>query len=601
MSGETMNRSVSSAKTRMTAPSVPLPHDPVQERIARERERLLGEAGLTPARVHHFRRPSERSFSKMERDHVTVLLGGLTARHDQLMAAGIGGLGYKTGQVPIPRKSDFQAGREYGNNGQCNPTYFTVGALINHLKRLRDEQGMSVEDILKGYAFLTAGSCGPCRFGMYEAEYRLALRNAGFDGFRVLVFQQDEGLRQGSAGDGMEWSADFFLALLNAVIMADLMNEVAYHVRPYEVEPGKTGKVLEKCLALCADRLRTKDRYKIPHRKLARVLSGLLPVCGADDTARFLEQIGSDHYTSAFEECAKMIDEEIEVDYTRPKPLVKITGEIWAQTTEGDGNFKMFSFLEKEGAEVLVEPITTWISYVVSQAKYREWDRHGLDDGEEMPGRWEIGRRLAHETKYRKKLLTLGLAQKILSHEFERLRVALGGTAHRLADQLELVRMAHPFYNSRATGGEGHLEVAKNIYYMNKELAHMVLSLKPFGCMPSTQSDGAQSAVITRYPDMNYLPVETSGEGDIGAYSRVQMALGEAKNKCKEEYKKAVAQTGYSLQQIREYVFRHRELRRPLKKIARHKGIRGRAANFILDVGFLMEANGIPKSVEGAP
>jgi len=38
--------------------------------------------------------------------------------------------------------------------------------------------------------FFTAGACGPCRFGMYEAEYRLALRNAGFDGFRVLLFQQ---------------------------------------------------------------------------------------------------------------------------------------------------------------------------------------------------------------------------------------------------------------------------------------------------------------------------------------------------------------------------------------------------------------------------
>ena len=32
------------------------------------------------------------------------------------------------------------------------------------------------------------------------------------------------------------------------------------------------------------------------------------------------------------------------------------TGEFWAQTTEGDGNFNMFAFLEKGGAEVLVEP-----------------------------------------------------------------------------------------------------------------------------------------------------------------------------------------------------------------------------------------------------
>jgi hypothetical protein len=31
---------------------------------------------------------------------------------------------------------------------------------------------------------------------MYEAEYRLALRNSGFDGFRVLLFQQSGGLTQ---------------------------------------------------------------------------------------------------------------------------------------------------------------------------------------------------------------------------------------------------------------------------------------------------------------------------------------------------------------------------------------------------------------------
>ncbi len=121
---------------------------------------------------------------------------------------------------------------------------------------------------------------------------------------------------------------------------------------------------------------------------------------------------------------------------------------------------------------------------------------------------------------------------------------ALGGIAHHLADQYELQRLGHPFYNSRAGGGEGHLEVAKNIYYSNKDLAHMVLSVKPFGCMPSTQSDGAQSAVVSNYKDMIYLPVETSGEGEINAHSRVQMALGEAKNKAKKEMAEVLERTG---------------------------------------------------------
>src|SRR6185436_18850190 len=122
------------------------------------------------------------------------------------------------------------------------------------------------------------------------------------------------------------------------------------------------------------------------------------------------------------------------------------------------------------------------------------------------------------------------------------LRAALGGTVHELADQYELQRLGHPFYNSRSGGGEGHLEVAKNIYYSNKDLAHMVLSLKPFGCMPSTQSDGAQSAVTSLYKDMIFLPVETSGEGEIHAHSRVQMALGEARIKAKEEMKRVLAE-----------------------------------------------------------
>ena len=61
----------------------------------------------------------------------------------------------------------------------------------------------------------------------------------------------------------------------------------------------------------------------------------------------------------------------------------------------------------------------------------------------------------------------------------------------------------------------------------------MVLALKPFGCMPSSQSDGVQSAVINKFKDMIFLPIETSGEGEVNAHSRVQMALGEAKVKAK--------------------------------------------------------------------
>src|SRR5262245_19144380 len=119
---------------------------PIDSILQAERERLMKEAGLSIGPVTHFRRPEERPFTKAEREKVTILLGGLTVRHDRLLHAALEGLGYKIALVPVPRKADFQAGKEYGNNGQCNPTYFTVGALVNYLKDLRDKQGISKEE-----------------------------------------------------------------------------------------------------------------------------------------------------------------------------------------------------------------------------------------------------------------------------------------------------------------------------------------------------------------------------------------------------------------------------------------------------------------------
>ena len=69
--------------------------------------------------------------------------------------------------------------------------------------------------------------------------------------------------------------------------------------------------------------------------------------------------------------------------------------------------------------------------------------------------------------------------------------------ANHLIPQKELSRLAHPFYHQLARGGEGYMEVGKNVYYTVNHLCHMVLALKPFGCMPSTQSDGVQSRVVT--------------------------------------------------------------------------------------------------------
>ena len=108
--------------------------------------------------------------------------------------------------------------------------------------------------------------------------------------------------------------------------------------------------------------------------------------------------------------------------------------------------------------------------------------------------------------------------------------------------------------------------------------------------MPSTQSDGAQSAVVSNYKDMIYLPVETSGEGEINAHSRVQMALGEAKSKAKKEFAAALEANGLTLDECRAWVEAHPESKRPLYQVSHTKGIIGGAANFVYHIREQMTA-----------
>ena len=489
MSTQTVEPNVSPSANLVQIGSI---EDVIQQRLAEERARLEREAGVPKQENHHFKRPVERPFTKQERAFTTLLFGGLTWKHEKLVHGALEGLGYKARPVPTPNVRAFQLGKEYGNNGQCNPTYFTVGNLVQYLQTL-EEEGMSKQEIIDNHVFFTAGACGPCRFGMYEAEYRLALRNAGFDGFRVLLFQQSGGLSQSDAEAGLEMNLDFFLGILNALNCGDVMNEVAYAIRPYEIEAGATDKVLDEGMEYLHEVFKTKRPWRL-NGNLSRYLGGFSDT--AQYVGKFVNQIKGDDYLPALQHCRDRFD-TIEIDRLRVKPIVKITGEFWAQTTEGDGNFNMFRFLQREGAQVLVEPIGTWIMYMIHQVIQKYKDLKGLEEGAVLPPLWRLGTRAKIEIGFRQKVAKLKLAEAIFKNEYHKIVEALGGIAHHLADQYELQRIGHPFYNSRAGGGEGHLEVAKNIYYSNKDLAHMVLSLKPFGCMPSTQSDGAQSAVVS--------------------------------------------------------------------------------------------------------
>src|SRR5258706_635256 len=556
----------------------------LQQRLAAERARLREQAGLTSP--SHFHRPIERAFKAEERNRVTILFGGFTWKHEDLIRAVFQGCGYNCEKLRVQDVAGFQTGKEFGNNGQCNPTYFTVGNLVQYLQS-SEKQHIERHQMLDTYVFFTAGSCGTCRFGMYEAEYRFALKNAGFDGFRVLLFKDSDGIKAESGEPGLKFTIDFGFGMLNAMHLGDVINDLVYQIRPFEVNKGETDRVFRETVdGLCED-LKNRRAFEIeqvapdwtkPKFKSNKILRNTFNVLG-----KWHEHMWGKDYLKALHNAKERLN-SIEVDRTRVKSVVKITGEFWAQITEGDGNFHMFEFLEREGAQVIVEPIATWVAYLMYQAKAHAIAKWPVNRPYRNPKWYELKKQFANYIGLHKKLWGIGAGQRMWNFFYHRTIKHLGGITHQLVPQTDLAELAHPFFNQFARRGEVNVEVGRNVYYPMTKMSHNVLALKPFGCMPSSQSDGVQSAVINKFKDMIFLPIETSGEGEVNAHSRVQMALGEAKVKAKSEFEQCLKSTGKSLQEIREYIEEHPELKRPFYHVPHRDGVAGTAAQFVLHV-----------------
>ncbi|MGG1314668.1 hypothetical protein [Cohnella laeviribosi] len=429
--------------------------------------------------------------------------------HDYLIEGALQGLGYRVEHLDCPDNESLRYGKEFGNRGQCNPTYFTDGNLIKHLHYLHEVEGKSKEEIIRNYLFITSGSCGPCRFGTYVTEYRKALRDAGFDGFRVLLFQQTDGLKQATGGEcALKLNTSFFLSFLKAVLLGDILNALAYRIRPYEVAAGSTDAALERCKQYLYEALSRRKRLR-----------------------------------PALIRCRKEL-QAVQVDRTQVKPKVSIIGEFWAMTTEGDGNYQLQRFLETEGAEVEVQSVTAWILFLIWSGRFDTLRRMNLREADS--GKYGLkGKNPAL------RLRMLWLADRVLRGMFQRYAKTMGLYHYHLPDMEEIARVAHEHYNNHLRGGEGHMEVGKLILNVVKRKVNMTISVKPFGCMPSSGvSDGVQSLITEKYPDAIFLPIETTGDGAVNVYSRIQMMLFKAKQAAQKEFEEALMKKGLTVQQL---------------------------------------------------
>jgi predicted nucleotide-binding protein (sugar kinase/HSP70/actin superfamily) len=490
-----------------------------------------------------YRAYSPAPFTAAERERVTILFGGLHWRAERMLEGVFERRGYRARSLPAPTREDLVKGRELADIGQCCPTTFTTGNLANFL--LREAERTNPEAVIRDYVYLTAGSCGACRFGQYHQSYELALRNIGMDAFRMFLMGQDELDQGASEGGGLELDMPLLLGATAAVLCADVIQDLEYQLRPYEVEEGATERAVRAAVEELHDAVLRCPRHHGKWHSLAW-------------------HLGTGHFARALERARRHF-EAIEVDRLRVKPKVKITGEFYLQTVEGAPNHDIHRWLETEGAEVYPAAVVVWFDYLLRYAEDYCDERRGILRGAAL------------------KAAGLRLASRLLRRFYDRLRAALLSIPHPLPDQRELHRLAAPFYDHRLSGGEGDMLIGKALWAHLNRKAHMICELSPYSCMPNTMSTGAMAAALGQHPDLLYAPLEIKGDAEVHVLSRCQMVLTEAKSRAQKEFDAALAKTGMTLDEARRRIDDRPEMKRALWRVP-HRGAAGTAANVVLEL-----------------
>jgi predicted nucleotide-binding protein (sugar kinase/HSP70/actin superfamily) len=503
-----------------------------------------------PTDAQPYRAYKPAPFTVAERGAATVLIGGLHWRVLELFQGVLENLGHKAQILPEATLADLMAGREAADIGQCSPTSFTTGNLANFLRG--EAQRIGADAVARQYVYVTAGSCGACRFGQYHQSYELALRNAGLESFRMFLLGQG-GMDQGAVpGGGLDLNLPMTTGAVWSIVLTDVIQDLEYSVRPYERFPGETDRVVRSAIA-----------------DLQRVFRNR-PQRGGRGIGNALWHLGTGYFVDAMKDVRRRFD-AIEVDRLQVKPIVKITGEFYLQTVEGEPNHNIHRWLESEGAEVYPAAITVWLDYLMRLAVQDHEDRIGIKPGA------------------RRNAVAVRLAQKLLLWTHARMRHALGGAPRDLPPQEDLRELAAPWFHSRLNGGEGDMLVGKALWAHLHHKAHMICELSPYSCMPNTMSVGAMAGVLGKHPDLLYASIEIKGDAEVHALSRCQMVLTEARKRARREYDDVLQRIGLTEPQLREIAARHPELQRATAVIPHH-GVTGAAANFALHLATLRGA-----------
>lgn len=246
---------------------------------------------------------------KMKKDY-TILIPNMAPIHFKLLRAMFHKYGYNVELLYNDGQKVIDAGLKYVHNDTCYPALLCIGQLISAL-----ESGKY--DIHKTALMITQTG-GGCRASNYIHLLRKALEKAGMP-FVPVISLNLSGLEKDSA---FKLNLKMLKEAVALLSYADMMMVLSNQIRPYEITPGESQKVIDKWVKTISDDLLSSKT-----------------VYGIKTIAPRLKNI-----------CKDFTD--IKIDKT-DKVKVGVVGEVYAKFSSLANN-NLEEFLRNQGCEVML-------------------------------------------------------------------------------------------------------------------------------------------------------------------------------------------------------------------------------------------------------
>ena len=400
-------------------------------------------------------------FTKEMKKNHTILIPEMSPMHFQFLEEAFRLSGYNMVRLPSVDNKATDVGLKYVNNDACYPAIIVVGQLIEALQSGKYDPNNT--------SALITQTGGGCRATNYIGFLRKALKDAGFENVPVISLN----------ANGMEKNPGFkiSLGLLNRAMMAltygDLLMNVLYRVRPYEITKGSANELYEKWVKTCLESLRNSNRKNFK-----------------DNIRRIVEEF-----------------DELEIT-DEVKPKVGLVGEILVKF-HPTANNNVVDVVEAEGAEAVMPGLTDFLLYCAFDSDYKY--------------KYLSGSKLSQ---------VFGQAAiNIIEACRKPLREALANSRRFYAPKTikEIAEGAATVVDLGHQTGEGWFLTGEMVELIHNGVKN-IICMQPFACLPNHVTGKGMIKELKRvYPGTNIVAIDYDpGASEVNQLNRIKLMLGAA-------------------------------------------------------------------------